>query len=1740
MNPITLRPLTAKQRSWTAAKVVLTLSLLYVAGTSMPVAQGKTKKAPPTQQSVAPKPQAKLPQRPDTTAKTVAPKSEAAAVSHQREKLNLKSLDLTKPPSEADIRRAGQLGSPLSPSRAADPAKIKNAAARKKQEEDNKALGRAIQKWNEHKYPEAAALFRQHRQTFADSPWAGEAELHLGCNAQFSGSWDEARASFEWILTNTPKGSDIYQKAKLRRAILHFTQGQLEEAGQTFTELLKGETDWERRNYAQYWIQQMGIYRGHQVALRACGRDSIACVLDSKGEKAKANALRGTVAPSERGYSIGELVALGKSSGLDATAVRASTLELAGLPTPFVAHYSDEHFVVIREVTSSGAVKLFDPRLQHDCLLTGEQFAAQWSGLAVVFSAPPAGIRLASQGELTQVMGGCCGLPLYPSQLGPKWKDDCLHRGLPGWQVNPVNMNLVVSDVPLWYESPIGPAIELELTYNSQDSLNQIRPFGNKWLFNYASYAMESPNSTLPAGSVLIVMPTGRGDVYQPLTASEYSSPPGAFTKLTKIADYTYDLLLPDGMTYHYGIPAAMQHPISSGGLGGTSSLLLSMEDRNHNLVAIGHNEQGEIISITDAQNNKITFAYNAEGLIKSARDEFGRTATFGYDASRNLINQKDMGGLTYSYTYDENVYLTSITTPTGTTLFYIEPANDALSNGADEYPVPGGLMWSNYRLTVTDPLGYKEEYYYSGFLAAGWHRDKKQYLSPLPPQDYEAPKTTYYFDLLGTPPNSEGAIWMIERADRTRTYFNDFTADTRQPQSITDGNWNVTQFTYNPQGNVVTRTDPRNVAPANEYVTTYTYAENGLDLLKVTDFFHDDDHPALAIEYDERRNVKSVRDGLGRGSTTIYNEFGQPDTVTDATGQTRKHHYNTRHELTSITQNGNVLSSIIPDPVGRPETVTDQNGYSLHFTYDDLNRNLRVTYPDGTYTENYWACCVLDAKRDRSGNLTIFGYNPSKRLAYTVDPAQRVTQYYHDPAGNLTDLVDANGNRTHWEYDTENRIAKKSYADDSSYTYQYDGAGNLKYRTDAKQLVTTYDYDAANNLIGISAPGLFPIGFSYDQLGRRIGMTDETGTTTYGYNLANELTTTDGPWENDTITLSYDALGRATGRSINNAGANILVFDDYGRPQTVTNPLGAFTYTYPTPISTVVESITASAGPSTNFSYYAATGDQRLKEMWHKSGAGETISRFDYEYDVLGSIRKWTQQAGTTPAQAFTFDYDPARQLNSAVLADANGAALKSYSYDYDRGGNRIGEAIDLGVTKEVPNHLNQLTTRQGGTGVLPIRGRTDEPALVTVNGKSAATNADNSFEARIEVVAGSNPVTIVATDAKGNATTNHYDIVATGSGNVSLTYDLNGNLTGDGTRTFEWDPLDRLTAITNGSHRSEFTYNGAGQRVIIVEKDDGAVTSTKRLISVGVEIAEERDPNNNVSKRYYAQGEERSGGDGSLMSYYYTRDHLGSIRELTDAGGVLHVRYDYDPYGRRTKVSGDMDADFGFTGHYYHTASGVHLALSRGYDAEVGRWLNRDPIREKGGINVYGYVQNSPVNRVDPLGLYGYETKFWADLSVNGNWAQRAIAWPLGVIATILTPDTIGISGTGSLGYIGGGTAGVDRQWFRGDDCPNDFTLAGDTFDHDPTWDGAPDFMSPQLSASFQINLGWSTDYNPNGSTWAGNFREINASAGPYTGTYFEGGSWRGVGLGVTAGPVPVSVSNLNVNYQPYSGKP
>jgi RHS repeat-associated protein len=268
----------------------------------------------------------------------------------------------------------------------------------------------------------------------------------------------------------------------------------------------------------------------------------------------------------------------------------------------------------------------------------------------------------------------------------------------------------------------------------------------------------------------------------------------------------------------------------------------------------------------------------------------------------------------------------------------------------------------------------------------------------------------------------------------------------------------------------------------------------------------------------------------------------------------------------------------------------------------------------------------------------------------------------------------------------------------------------------------------------------------------------------------------------------------------------------------------------------------------------------------------------------------------------------------------------------------------------------------------------------MVTVGGNPAVvsgTGPTYQFDGVANLVAGSNTVQIVATATSGVSGTSTYQVTVPDGIGRSFTYDADGEMTNNGAgQRYQWDAANRLAVIWSGtvgnSPSTTFTYNGLGQRVTAVQKDanNNLVMEQQFVWYPGdVQPSEERDASGNVTKRFFSQGEQISGTD-----YFYERDHLGSVRELADSSGAVKARYDYDLWGRRTKLSGTMDADFGYAGYYQHLPSGLSVTMFRAYDPNLGRWLSRDPIAEAGGINLYEYCYNNPVRFTDPFGLDTY----------------------------------------------------------------------------------------------------------------------------------------------------------------------
>ena len=482
-------------------------------------------------------------------------------------------------------------------------------------------------------------------------------------------------------------------------------------------------------------------------------------------------------------------------------------------------------------------------------------------------------------------------------------------------------------------------------------------------------------------------------------------------------------------------------------------------------------------------------------------------------------------------------------------------------------------------------------------------------------------------------------------------------------------------------------------------------------------------------------------------------------------------------------------------------------------------------------------------------------------------------------------------------------------------------------------------------------------------------------------------------------LEYAYDELGRVTNRAIDGVSSSVA-FDAVGRVMNVSNVLGTFANTY---LSNTfrLSSIAYPNGQSTTFNYFGHDQDNRLQQITH-SITNSPLSTFQYTYDPDGQIATWTQQAGAATPKVWGLDYDPVDQLLGATIHSNSitGAILKSYFYGYDSVGNRLAEQIDSGVTAGNFNALNQLTNMINGGRVRFAGQLTNKPGNVLIGTNPAVMDLQRTrFVGFAEMVMGTNIVTITATDFAGHSSTNRYQIVVTNNAVArTLTYDANGNLTnvasGSRSTSYAWDGADRLLTITQSGDgtnltSSYFEYDGLGRRVRILDLTNNTTLSDKRFVWVGTELAEERDAAGSVIKRFFGGGEQIGGAN-----YFLTCDHLGSVQEMTDATGAVVARYEYDPYGRRTRTEGTMEADFGFTGHYYHAPSGVHLALYRVYDTETGRWMSRDPIQERDGLNLYGYVQADPVNREDPTGLQSWIGPGYGALPIPQNMVPPMLA--------------------------------------------------------------------------------------------------------------------------------------------------
>jgi RHS repeat-associated protein len=1189
------------------------------------------------------------------------------------------------------------------------------------------------------------------------------------------------------------------------------------------------------------------------------------------------------------------------------------------------------------------------------------------------------------------------------------------------YSLDRLRATLRLQDTPVSYNPPVGPAVSFTITYNQADLGELQSPLfanlGPNWTYSWLSYINGDPD--VDPNSITRYAPGG-GLEYYPnyLPGAPYHGPDGngSYTFFGTFAPERdsravlnwdpqhrrYTRLLPDGSFEIYD-------RVVTDSSGMLHFLLTQSTDAQGNSVMLIYDNSGRLISVQDAIGQVTTLNYGlASDPMKITRvtDPFGRSATFTYDSQGRFQSSTDPLKLVSSYGYSgSSTFIDSLTTPYGTTTFAADSDGDhqginaknplgqteraelrydsvGISDSESQVPTATGHLINNSGLSSGNSFYWSRREYADG---AGDYTKAQVFHWMKGDHGLTAVAESTKMPL-------EGRVWYTYSGQTVPSLLpEEASNEVVVTARVLDGGATQASFaTYSPTGLITQSVDPVG------RTTNYSYdPTNNVDLLQVTQANGAGQDVLSTMTYNGQHLPLTMTDASGQTTTMTYNGQGQMLTRTDAKSETTTLAY-TDNYLTSVTGPvSGATTTYSYDSVGRVHTVTDSEGYTVTTAYDNFDRPTVTTYPDGTTDQTFYKNLDVAEQIDRQGRTTTNQYDPIRELLQTTDPLGRTTKYTWCTCGGLSTLTDANGNVTTWGLDMQGRVTGKTYADGSQTTYVYESnEGRLHRMTDAMGNNAVYSYNLDNTLGGTAytpASGVATtpnVSFTYDPVYNRVtGMTDGTGTTGYSYNaITGSVTTGAGrlagvsvPIAGSTATIAYgyDQLGRVTSRSVDGSTTNennvSTTFDSLGRVTNVSNTLGAFTYAYVDQTSRL-SGVTypTGTGLSTAYAYLGNVGDQRLQEIKNLSGSN-VLSQFDYTYNPVGTIATWQQQTDSNTPTQYALGYDAADQLISAVQSNTStSATVSSNAYNYDPAGNRLAETTLTGSTAGQFNNVNQLTSIGGSTSQTVAGSTSAAVSNVTVNAVPASVSNQTNFTANVSLPAGTNTVSVVAQPTTGAVTTKRYQIVSTGTAGSSLTYDANGNtLTDENGNSYQWDALNRLTKITYPSGASSlFAYDGLSRRIQIVEENaSGTLTSTKNDLWIGQEIVEERDASGAVTKRFFPQGEQQVGTD-----YYYTRDHINSVREVVDGSGNIQARYNYDAYGRATLVSGTNLATFQYTGDYAHQASGLELTQYRAYDPNTGRWLSRDPLKNvetAEGPNVYSYVRNEPTNLYDPSGL-------------------------------------------------------------------------------------------------------------------------------------------------------------------------
>ncbi len=769
----------------------------------------------------------------------------------------------------------------------------------------------------------------------------------------------------------------------------------------------------------------------------------------------------------------------------------------------------------------------------------------------------------------------------------------------------------------------LGVPLDFTRTYSSADA-SLSGPLGYGWTDSY--------------GMRLTFDGTGNASIAQEdgavasflLKAGSYQAAPGVLATLVKSGDGSY--------TFKRN---STNEQFVFNGVG----KLVSEIDRHGHETRLAYNAAGELATVTDQAGRTLTLAY-ADGHLASITDPLGLTTTFEYDPAGDLVKTTDPLGRSWRFSYDAQHLLLTMTDPNGgvTTSTYdssgrvikqVDPAGRVLafSYSGDNETATGGTT------TVTDPRGLQTEYRYrteeltSATSAAG---------------TAEAATTSYEYD-----PTTFGQTTITDADGNTTTNTYDSRGDLL---STTDPLGNATKYTYDEEGDRLTATDALGIT------TTYTYGSDGDllssstplsgggtsewsytygsgaqagDMLSATN----PDGKTTTYTYDAAGDQTSITDPLANKTTMTYDADGRLLTRTTPDGGTTTNTYDPDAELTKTTDPLGHSTAYTYDPNGDTTSTTDANGHTTTYTYNADDEQTQTTQPDGSTTQTgYDGDGNIISQTDGNGHTTSYSFNALNQTASTTDPDGRTTKYTYDRVGNRLTTVNPSGQITTYSYDADRRDTAIVYSDGTtpamhesydadgrrvsltdgtgSSTFVYDNLGRLTSETNGAGATSSYTYDPAGNVTQITYPNGKAVTRTYDADNRLIEVTDWLGnTTTFAHDGDGNLTAEHLPGA-VTAQSAYNAADQLTGITDSNADGD----------------LATFTYTRD-PVAQVTSSTTTGAIASTdNYGYDSQDRITADNATSYGYDAGNNPTSFNGQPQRFDAADQLLSTGSTTP----------------------------------------------------------------------------------------------------------------------------------------------------------------------------------------------------------------------------------------------------------------------------------------------------------------------------------------------------------------------------------------------------------------------------------------------------------------------------------------------------------------------------